>query len=230
MQSVFIIRSQNDINLKSSPTLTLVIISLLASLFSIANKYIWADKECVVDEAKQAKSGDSIVNKWYILRIVWRFCYVLVRFSIFSMLWSVIGGAFLGIFIPLSWIYWVIIMVYTFKIGCGEGVLIVGYGFVALVASPAFQSYAWAICHGIEMIIALTLITVFATIESIDCGICADPVLRQATNNGYIMAFLIAGWVALPIDFITYFIMLKFERFQGEGETFLTVVSEGVGA
>jgi len=114
---VFIIRSQNQEDLKSRTTLHLVGLSLLASLFSVANKYIWVDEECAVEHAEHAQwsSKTPYVNKWYLLRVLWRFANVTVRIAIFSMLWSVIGGAFLGIFIPLSRLYWFIIMMIAFE-------------------------------------------------------------------------------------------------------------------
>jgi len=102
------------------------------------------------------------------------------------------------------------------------------YGFVALVTTHALDSFAFAICHGIEMIITLSLITAFAFTTSIDCVICADPVTRQATNNNYILSFLIAGWCTLVIDFITYYILLKCKMFYDELGAFLDVVKEGL--
>ena len=205
----------------------------MASLFSIANKYIWVDKECVVDDVRDPEwsTKSPYVNKWYLLRVIWRFSVVTVRFSIFSLIWSVLGGAFLGIFIPSSLIYWFLIIQLTFgHPWCGEYMFVnIGYGFVALISTPGYNSRRWAICHGVEMILTLSVITVFAFTPSFDCGICADSIARQATNNYYILSFIIAGWLALMIDFITYFVLLKYERFSEYDTVFVDVVTKGTG-
>eukprot|EP01084_Bolivina_argentea_P224405 379472_1 len=231
LQSVFIIRGYNDPVLSGNNTLTLVGMSLMASLFSIANKYCWVDENDVKEEAREAeiKTKCPLINWRYVLRIIWRFSYVMTRFCIISMTWSVMGGAFCGIFLAFSWVLWTIVVAKFVRTSArneaGTGwdailyfvILWFGYGFIALVASPASDKIIIAITHGIEMIITITLITTFAFVESIDCSICADPVQRQATNNPFIMMFLIAAWISMIIDFITYFILIKICLFNTNG-------------
>ena len=77
----------------------------------------------------------------------------------------------------------------------------------SLIATPATSSYTFAIIHGLEMIICLSIITVFAYIE-FECELCAVGKDRQANNNPYIKMFVIAGWVTMVIDFISYVILL----------------------
>eukprot|EP01084_Bolivina_argentea_P278526 475875_1 len=55
LQSVFIIRSNNDPELAKNSSIYLVALSLISSLFSVTNKYIWLDKEAVVMYAKEAQ-------------------------------------------------------------------------------------------------------------------------------------------------------------------------------
>ena len=56
LQSVFIIRSYNDVELRNNSSIELVVVSLAASLFSISNKYTWIDKEGFYKDA-QTKNG-----------------------------------------------------------------------------------------------------------------------------------------------------------------------------
>merc|ERR1712228_85684 len=145
LQSVYIIRGQNDPIIQKNSSLYLVGFSLLASLLSITNKFIWVDGECVNEgkeaewskppcfrnEKKTENKGDTAtaknrdqrgcfddfiddwyndqflcIDKWYLLRVIWRFTYIVTRFSILSLIWSVLGGAFIGIFLAISWFMW----------------------------------------------------------------------------------------------------------------------------
>eukprot|EP01084_Bolivina_argentea_P003646 6859_1 len=54
LQTIFIIRSVNDDELAKKANINLVAFSLIASLFSITNKFIWLDKEAVVLYARDA--------------------------------------------------------------------------------------------------------------------------------------------------------------------------------
>ena len=109
LQSVFIIRSYNDLQLRDNSSIELVAASLAASLFSITNKYIWLDEESVeghnADDPKW-RLDFPCVNPWYVLRVIWRFSFVATRFCVLSLIWSVLGGAFLGIFLGASFILW----------------------------------------------------------------------------------------------------------------------------
>eukprot|EP01084_Bolivina_argentea_P004958 9385_1 len=105
LQSVFLIRSTNDPILSGRSTPILVFMSLIASIFSVANKFYLMDKHGVIDEAKSLKPKAIFPNccqPWYITRILWRFCHILCRFSIFSLLWLVIGGAVFGIYMGFT--------------------------------------------------------------------------------------------------------------------------------
>merc|ERR1712151_12321 len=87
------------------------------------------------------------------------------------------------------------------------------FGFIALAATPTSDKYFIGMMHGFEMVLTMIVITWFASDDSFDCGICADPKDRQLTNNVYIEMFIIVGWIIMIIDFIAYFTMLTFDRF-----------------
>eukprot|EP01083_Nonionella_stella_P145725 457171_1 len=217
LQSVFIIRSWNDKQLKRNNVMSLVAMSLVASLFSISSKYFWVDGDAVKEDAKEAELSAKCpcVNPKYVLRVLWRFSYILTRFCILSLVWSVMGGAFCAIFLGASWLLWAVIFVLVF-IGwddfleevCLGLVFAFGYGCASLVASPVHPSIVMAITHGVEMLLTMGIITLFAFDDSIHCGICTDPSHRSAQDNPYVFWFIITGWIAMFIDFVTYAIML----------------------
>ena len=224
---MFIIRSYNDQNLRENSSIELVAVSLAASLFSISNKFTWTDKEAVVDKAKEPKfkAHCPCVNGWYVLRIVWRFSFVATRFCILSLVWSVLGGAFLGIFLAVSFLVWGCRMTFANNDGVPEmgdlseiSVSIAScclFGCVSLISSPVSEKWSELCIHGFEMTLSLSLITIFAYTQ-FDCGICADSYSRQAGNNPYIFMFIIAGWTTLGIDFITYGVLLYSSIFDDE--------------
>eukprot|EP01084_Bolivina_argentea_P174282 301909_1 len=241
LQSVFIIRSFNDERIKNNGNLILVGVSLAASLFSIANKYTWLDKNGVREAAQDVnfKTKIPFVNWWYVLRIVWRFNYVATRFSVLSLVWSVLGGTVIFIYLACSWIYWIIaylIWIYSGLVDANElncddwcGICFPGivYGFVSLISTPASATWTMFNMHMIEMILAMSIITWFAYDPLITCGVCADPYDRQATHNPYIKMFIITGWSTMAVDFITYIVLLLFDNFTTDAfmESALMLIS-----
>eukprot|EP01083_Nonionella_stella_P236119 829564_1 len=116
LQSVFIIRYYNH-NPDDETTMYLVGMSLFASLFSISNKYAWVDKDACTStkyEDMDCSKRCPIVNKYFVLRVIWRCSYVTARFAMISLIWSVLGGAFLGIYLPCSWLLWTILHIYRY--------------------------------------------------------------------------------------------------------------------
>ena len=211
-------------------------VSLAASLFSISNKYTWLDKDGVEDEAAdpKCKAKCPCINGWYVVRIVWRFAFVATRFCILSLIWSVLGGAFLGIFLAVSFCVWWTSLLPTVleEFGADEWYWIIlvpfMWGTSSLISTPASEKLAFAVLHGLEMVTALTVITVFAYNE-FDCGICADSGSRQAANNPYIRLFIISGWSTMAIDFIGYGILLFSGMFKdGSWEKSFGVFFDGL--
>eukprot|EP01084_Bolivina_argentea_P083481 151134_1 len=290
LQSVFIIRSANDPILQKNSSIILVSFSLVASLFSITNKYIWLDRSGVVAKARDphfklkcycyclsktnpddmitgypmcnrhnteleftttngycdtcigiqytnkyykctqlnCKGGvcndcyaihtysynkNECIHLYYVLRVLWRFSFICIKFIVLSLIWVVLGGAFLGIFLGFTFIYWYIIYVFVARdqgyeledalLGAISGSV------VALIANIATSKYYVAISHWIEMMISLVLITLFSLNKNIRCVVCADPYYRQMSNNEYVRLFIVSGWVLLVIDIICFMVLLK---------------------
>ena len=222
LQSVFIIRSFNDTDLKENSSIQLVAASLAASLFSISNKYTWLDRDGVEEEAQEAKFSKKYpcINLWYVVRIIWRFSFVATRFCILSLIWSVLGGAVLGIFLGISFCAWCCSFVFVFNTseekseyeGFAYILLPILWGISSLISTPTTSNLIYVCIHGLEMVSTLTVITIFAYSE-FDCGICANAQDRQANNNPYIFMFIVAGWITMVIDFIGFGILLYWEVF-----------------
>eukprot|EP01084_Bolivina_argentea_P272992 464939_1 len=209
LQSVFMIRSWNDLALQDNSSIELVAASLAASLFSITNKFIWLDKD-TTGEDPDWKAGCPCINPLYAMRVIWRFSFVATRFCVLSLLWSVLGGAFLGMFILISFVVWSVSFAMVANNGKKRknGLITesISWGLISLVATPPTGHPVHLLTHGIEVIVTLTTITIFAYVE-FDCSMymCADVEDRQASNNPYIEMFIIAGWISMVIDFVSYF-------------------------
>ena len=168
-------------------------VSLVASLFSISNKYTWLDKDGVVENAREPefKRRCPCINGWYVLRIIWRFSFVATRFCVLSLVWSVLGGEFLGIFLAISFCLWNCSFLFSLKVSDehfnGEDYVILTtlWAMASLISTPTTTNWIFICIHGWEMILSLTVITIFAYNE-FECSICADSDERQANNNPYI--------------------------------------------
>ena len=122
LQSVFLLRytaSAEGIN--DTFSLAVVTLSIVASILSIANKYAWFDEQAVVVDAKELNGGrkasDGLYCSWrFLLRLVWRWSDLCVRFIIFSLLWVVVGGVFILIYLIIIYIVYYYMTKQTIKI------------------------------------------------------------------------------------------------------------------
>ena len=111
LQSVFIIRTfiDNESDLQTTDIL-LLFLSIIASIISIATKYIIVDGTEIVNSnggdvyatanSEKAnvcskKNACFLINEGYVIRSLWRIGSVTARVTIYSLVWSVMGGAFL---------------------------------------------------------------------------------------------------------------------------------------
>ena len=209
LQSVFILRSYNDDVLRKNSSLPLVAASLAASLLSVSNKYFWFDGECFSGgEEPQFKKSYPCINPLYVARVIWRFSFIVTRFSVLSLVWSVLGGAFVGIFLGISFLSWCIALIisaweqFTEKCNVVSNGII--FGLISLISTPATGKWIFICVHIMEMVITMTIITIFAFNKNIECGVCAEINERQASDNPYIFMFIFTGWIAMVIDFILY--------------------------
>ena len=93
LQSVFLLRyTASAEGIEDTFSLTLIIVSITASIVSIANKYAWFDEQAVCVDAKELNgrrpSKDGFYISWrFLLRVIWRWSDLCVRFTIFCLLW-----------------------------------------------------------------------------------------------------------------------------------------------
>eukprot|EP01084_Bolivina_argentea_P279000 476906_1 len=218
LQSVFLIRSQNDPLLKESgANFGLIMFSVLASLFSISNKYVWMDKEFVEERSQSLKPRERFpdcIQYWYLVRVAWRFCNLLAKFVVFTLIWTVLGGVWLPIWIGLLFIIWgIIILVNTYDSdevipAIASAVL---FSVITIVAIWMSDRGAWWLHVGkwIETSVAFTLITIFGTIK-FDCSICHNAETRMIFGNGvntYILMYWVFGVSAHIVEAVLYSIL-----------------------
>eukprot|EP01083_Nonionella_stella_P029685 81649_1 len=221
LQSVFLIRSANDSSeqLAEGSNMDLLLFSVLASLFSISNKFVWLDKArgSIREIARSLKPRESFpdcVNYWYIMRAFWRLCHLLSKFVAFTLIWAVMGGAWLPIWAGTIYMVWSMIMVRYARVddnhdtyNCSHVAMGFIFSIFCIVALfvPSKQYVSHFIYKWIETTIALTAITVFGTIQ-FGCGICADSGLRMlfGIDNDRIRIYWIMGVAAHVMDGVLY--------------------------
>eukprot|EP01084_Bolivina_argentea_P299552 516356_1 len=224
LQSVFMIRSANDpILSKENNSDLLIILSIIGSLITISNKYARNDKEHVNKQADSIHFDKSLfpncISYWYLIRVLWRLCHIMSRFSVFVLIWSVLGGVWLVIWCGLWYILWVLC---SFNkdlylnapkhlggqtTSCNVSIF-EGFSFMigVFLNVPQF-------CHVlkyIESVIGFILIAIFATVE-FECKICEKSLNRQFENdqnNIRIVIFFIMGLVSLIMEILLYIVMI----------------------
>ena len=124
LQSVFILRTwlnRDEFGELYSNNEILLVASIIFSTINICNKYIWRDKhwtwikdECTDTKFKFSKCKCACckikfccypkVNKFWFLHIFWRFCHVLARIILLVLLWTIVGGLGLSIYLLIIFI------------------------------------------------------------------------------------------------------------------------------
>eukprot|EP01084_Bolivina_argentea_P019311 35920_1 len=231
LQSVFIIRSANDqALLDGGSNISLVLFSVLASLFSISNKFVWVDKneESVCDRALSLKPRQSFpdcIHYWYVIRALWRLFHIFAKFAVFTLIWTVLGGTWLPIWAGICWIFWfILVWIVAAKMEkkkiegfekisqfiFGSSIYALGFLIAIVISAKEFKSHF--VFKWIETTIGLAAIAIFGTLK-FGCDMCASSdtrtIMKTSTSNDRVFIYFILGIVAHFMDLILY-LMLYF--------------------
>eukprot|EP01083_Nonionella_stella_P104971 301506_1 len=206
-QSVFIIKCYGNSMLSSN----LVMVSILASVLNVALKLIKNDQKFFAEKAKQIqfKCEKPCCNLEWVKRAFWRGANVSASIFLFSLVWTNIGGFYLGVTLSISFILWFATDLkeyYLMKQKIYEP-----WRLITVVArcvyTPASSQKIHIGIHMIEVFVGLLVTTVFG-FTNIDCKFCSDPQTRQATHNPYIKSFICVAWGMMIFDGIFYLILI----------------------
>ena len=219
LQSVFIIRSYNDENLRGD-SIWLLLVSVFASLLSITDKFVKVEEdEYAQDRGRSPKCKDisnglccNVQTLGYALRVLFRMCHIGSNFTVYVLVWTVMGGAWLPIWCSALTIVYVLIMV--IKEGCGDSLGIFMMAIISMGGIPASETTQLYAKWGMTML-GLVLVAVFAVI-SFECGICAESAQRRFDNedetgvrNNRGSIFYAVGCAAQFMEIPLFFIMAK---------------------
>eukprot|EP01083_Nonionella_stella_P088684 247323_1 len=209
LQSVYIVKSMSVNALQNTleTNYTLLIFSIVASLFSISGKFAWKDREVVVEKAASLKPKKEClcIQHWFMWRVMWRISHVMNRFVVLVLMWAVVGGFYLTI-----WFLFVFIMIGVTKGGCNQNwgvcivstmVNVIGVDLDAILRLHALKY--------IESVIGFIIIMIFATSE-FECAGCAEVESRQMINDrkdDEIIIFSIMGGCSLVLEIVLYISM-----------------------
>eukprot|EP01084_Bolivina_argentea_P092592 166564_1 len=203
LQTVFLVRSANDENLPKRSNF-LIFTSLISSVCSVASKFFLMDKVRVRKKAKSLSPRKKFPNccqPWYLIRIVWRFCHIVVRFAVFSLLWISVGGAFSAIFVLVS-------ALLVWFLSCRDKI----NGYYTLLGTVAVPITAdlMHFLRWMENVIGLVLISLFAQLFGSlnwECQWCVNLETRTISHNQTILVLIIFGWVALGLEIVLFFVL-----------------------
>eukprot|EP01084_Bolivina_argentea_P062195 113718_1 len=215
LQAVFIIRGFNDEQLKKNSSVLLVLVSLISSVFSVTNKYIWLDKRSVTDDSKDTNLSTAFpfINLKWILRCVWRFAIISIRFTVLSLTWVVFGGGLLPIYVFLSFIYWLIY--YRVFERSLTFMQLLSLSTIAIASNMVSQKLSLFIFRISENILLMIALNSWAYNKNDSCYLCTKSEFRQATQNVYILLFIVIGWIAIVADITSSLIIHVFKYFHG---------------
>eukprot|EP00484_Ammonia_sp_Unknown_P013226 CAMPEP_0197079898 /NCGR_PEP_ID=MMETSP1384-20130603/213849_1 /TAXON_ID=29189 /ORGANISM="Ammonia sp." /LENGTH=1483 /DNA_ID=CAMNT_0042518779 /DNA_START=94 /DNA_END=4547 /DNA_ORIENTATION=- len=239
LQTVFLLRYTASVSaVDDTISIGLIVVSIAASILSIANKYAWFDQQAVVTIAKEfngGKRGEFYCSWRFIVRSVWRWCDLCCRFVIFSLLWVIIGGAYILVYAAASYLFYYFIVLDRIKMNeANFGTACWRLPFASLESSwigsgieanlwyrllatticivGIILDWEWHFCilrlldHGVMMIIIA--VVGFVTFD-FDCPktLCSDNAKRDVWNVPIIQVFILLGLISYVIEFITYMII-----------------------
>lgn len=219
LQTIFLIRTHNT-ELAESGSIIIVFLSIIASILSIVTKYTWQDRTWCVDNAARASlryNSCPCISPLYILRVLWRFCELIVRFSIFALLWSVLGGLFLPIYLLTSFIfhfildYCTIIKIYYWSRSpkstkCSIIAWQIILSLLSMVGIPLRKCIKTNVFRFIDNGIMLGIIWLFS-LYHMKCDICTDGSEMNIFENPYINVLLLMGSICFVLEIMFYYTM-----------------------
>ena len=226
LQTVFLIKTYNLPTFADDNSMTLVILSIIASTISVVTKYMWYDRSWVHERAqdvhlKHKNCTFPFCISWsYIARIVWRFSELMLRFIIFCLLWVVCGGVYLTIYVICSFIIYFVLEYYTKctwitiyeatrnDIAEGLGTMLILI-LQSLVGIPLRRHLKMNLIRFVDNLIVFFLILsiatrIFGTLECDSDFFCNNTSNKYANDNAYVFVLLVIGGIALVLEIVIY--------------------------
>ena len=230
LQSVFVMRTfianKNDNNLKSQDTL-LLLFSVIASIVSIATKYITVDSTPFVnnnggayasEESEKAnfcskKNKCFFINFGYFVRSLWRIGSVTARVLIYSLVWAVMGGAFFICYLIIE------ILLCTFFVGFVDKKFEKKEQFLFIIVAMVsiyFEDWNTRIFFYVRLIddiLVLSIIFLFS-FYSFKCDpVCSDSENRNIDKNIAVKTYIIISAISIVIYSISIVVGAIFKNY-----------------
>eukprot|EP01083_Nonionella_stella_P173615 599431_1 len=206
LQSVFLLRYTASVSATDDTLgISLVVVSITASILSIANKYSWFDRQAVVWDAKQlngGRKGECYISWRFVVRQLWRWSDLCARFVILTLLWVCIGGLYLSIYVCLSYCFYYFVV--FDRIGQSHLYRLLATT-ICIVGIILDYERHFCILRLIDngVMIGVISIFVFATFDCSDVY-CSSNSKREVMNTPIIAVFILMGFVAYAAELITY--------------------------
>ena len=241
LQTAFLIRSANSsLGEDDNSETLLLLLSLIASVVSVANKYRWLDELDEYCGLKPKYKGYKLkfkfpgcINWWYLVTAIWRYSHIITRFTVFSLIWGVCGGGWVGVYtmwsLMLTMCAYCLIMrernlvsqeyVSYFILGPignlpGIHIHIVIFFdifYLDIGITVKLGSMSAGISFSVRWFSNLSgyaLIAVFASVK-FSCDICVDEELRQFGANETIDRLFVIGCCTWLLDVVLFFVLRR---------------------
>eukprot|EP01083_Nonionella_stella_P048666 129971_1 len=211
MQSIFLVRTFNtELAEDAHGSIYIVFASIIASLMSIVSKFSRLDRWFT--------SPLQSLSISYLFVIIWRFCESIARFSIFTLLWAVVGGIYLPMYLLISFAIYFCLEKWTDLVWIAPNKvnlqrqkrqmsirirMLFIYIAQSVVGIPLRRHIKMNIIRFVDNCIILGIICSFAFLK-FDCILCYDKSDRNALYNPYILILIQMAGVAIILGFIIY--------------------------
>ena len=217
LQSLFIIRTNNYFE-----TSIIVFISLGFSMIAASSKYIAWDAELEqFDEfirTPQISAHCPMINIGYLARIFWRICDLISRLCLYVLLWSVVGGIFIFIFVLFIFIGYYIhtwcFHHYEIQHSTHTELLLkfLLYHLLGTIwdagTNDDINAQRWVLHHFCENIVVLIIVLIFAGLKfDCDYNICANPDTRRIEINSYVLAYICVFVACIVFGIISFYLI-----------------------
>jgi len=200
LQITFWIKSANDDILSENEDTLLIPFSIFVSIVTVTDRFVrYIDDLHVIEDAKRRICGT------FVARTCFRMSTVAANFIELTMIWTMMGGLWIGIWAGLSFILWLVAASVVEK-DLGTAVNF-GNAIRNMIAIPIFYDWKWHLVKYAENIIGMILISVFLLSDVEGSTIVSLDTREEHREHGRVEFCLAMGWICSSVGFALYLLI-----------------------
>lgn len=155
------------------------------------------------------------ISPSYLMAKLFRFCESLARFGIFTLIWAVIGGLYLPLYLLLDWCLYFVLEAKTGAAANDRSIALKGkevarmrrfqllYSLQTVVGIPIRRNLKMHVFRLVDNCLVLGAAFAFAFVD-FQCFACYNKPTRNASYNPYVLVFVITTSICALMSFLIY--------------------------